>query len=237
MRFAKGDGSRARASVTKSDKDISVGNVLKAMIVEYETLRTEFTQARTAVQNILQWTLATTGAIFAGGLIFLGQSDGLDRVHVTAFAVVFGIALPFLATFACWSWWGECWRVERILMYLRVLEADVNALVPAETPVMQWHRIVTWNADGVRGKFRRTNLSYVGSLGIFTGIIAISIGMSTTIVAQHAHAVGGYRWAMYSVGTFVIGLNLVVDVRNGTAILRSAGRSVLKDTGIRFRRP
>jgi hypothetical protein len=199
---------------------------------EYDSLRQESVQARTAQQQILQWSLAAFSAIFAAGLVLAGQANINVREGFggLVFIVVFGFALPGLITGSCWSWLGELARMERVGYYLRGLEQHLSGLRTGSSLLpcgpLHWE---TYLSTGISRKTgfgkRKQLLGYVGSLGLYFGSLCVSIAIF--IAALREHVFGPNTWkgttdTLYGVGAFWLALFVTVAAFAGFSLRRTS---------------
>ena len=187
-----------------------------ALLTEYNAIHQEAMQGFAGVQSIMQWSLGTIGAVVAGGLIFSSQNAGLDSGHAVALVIVFGVALPWLSTFASWVWLGEVWRIVRISAYLRAVEQAVERRSEPITPPMQWYRMIAWGPATGSARLAVSRVGYFGGLGIYLGTVVVSVCVAARITDRHLDAFDGWSWLLDSnfvaVAVVSIGMALVQGI-------------------------
>jgi hypothetical protein len=220
-----GDTSHPAASLDEAAANSLALDLLK---LEYESLRQESSQARAAQQQILQWSLAAFGAIFAAGLVLAGtqKTNVGEGFAGLVFIAVFGFALPGLVTGACWAWLGELIRMERAGCYLRGLErslASVGANLPfiSSSGPLRWE---TYLGLAVGGLGRRKQvIGYIGSLGLYIGSLTVANVLDIIVVSAHHFASTtwpGMRWTLFCAAIFWWIILIAVAVYTGFSLIR-----------------
>jgi hypothetical protein len=101
---------------------------LGLVMLEYEKLRDESIQAMQAQQSILQWSIASFGAILGAALLLATKDAPFALPPYVSFAA-FGVILPVFVGMCCLAWFGELIRMERIGAFLRGMEREVAQAV------------------------------------------------------------------------------------------------------------
>src|ERR1700683_4685377 len=86
---------------------------------QYQSLREEMGPARQSQQNILQWSQAVSGTLFAAALM---AGTGHSPRYVIAAQFVLGLVLPAVLLGGALTWTGELIRLTRIGVFLRFFE-------------------------------------------------------------------------------------------------------------------
>jgi hypothetical protein len=152
------------------------------IMLEYEKLRDESVQSMQAQQAILQWSIASFGAILGAALILASQDPNSWLSAPVAFAV-FGVAVPAFVLMCCLAWFGELIRMERIGVYLRGIEFEVAHVLRAQAtspnntaPVLplRWETYIAFSGKRAVGVTKQ-KVGYFGSVGIYSLVMVASL--------------------------------------------------------------
>lgn len=153
---------------------------------QYESLREEMAQARQSQQNILQWSQAVSGTLFAAALV---AGAGHSSRYIIAAQFVLGLVIPAVLLGAALTWSGELIRLTRIGVFLRSFEMaswdETKSDLVEATSLFVWQNFA-WSAPrqftaaGFRGK---QNVGYMG-IGMFFGVMYLGSIAAFCIVSS-----------------------------------------------------
>lgn len=214
------------------------------MTSQYETIRTESGQARSDQQSIINWNQAFAVALFAVGIVIVGNSE-----HMLLAQVLFGLLLPLVLVGGTMAWAGEMIRMERAGAYLRALERAMWHRLPSgQTDPLwfMWENFL-WSPPKrmLEGGYKKQNAGYagiaifygamyVGSLAVFASISPawLTVVVSCVIVVISSVTVLPVARQIFSLG----GIALTIsdeDLRDwATNILE---RRSIAEQGVLFR--
>jgi hypothetical protein len=170
-------------------------------LAEFDSLRQESAQARTAQQSIFQWSMGVLAAVIVGALALDRQSSfGLQ-------ASVFGLGLPILVFGASLAWFGELYRMERAGYYVGRRERAWHK--DGEIPTDLWDsRVGEWRTypllweSAVQTKPNRTR-------DFTTGVIVYGAALGFSMVMFHVH-LWGHRFDAGA--SFMRGLGVLMTI-------------------------
>jgi hypothetical protein len=178
-------------------------------LAEYQSLREESAQARTAQQTILQWSLGAFALIFAGAMASDVASTPRGEVLLM---IIFGLALPGLVFGSCLAWAGELLRMERAGYFLRGREAAVwassargrvvderNVLDIEQFPLLWENFIASAKYPGAR----KQQLGYIGALVIYGLSYSISAVVFFVTLWNHEFGAHTFAWRWWTIAGFV----------------------------------
>lgn len=153
---------------------------------QYQSLREEMGQARQSQQNILQWSQAVSGTLFAAALV---AGTGHAPRYVLAAQFVLGLILPAVLLGGALTWTGELIRITRIGVFLRYFESaswcEKQPDPVKATSLFVWQNFARYppqpfTDSGFRGK---QNVGYVG-IGLFFGVMYLGSVAAFCIVSS-----------------------------------------------------
>jgi hypothetical protein len=198
-------------SETDSATDDGVG--FELLQAEFLAVRQEISQALTAQQSVLQWSLAAFAAVLGAGLILMSQSpDQITSGVVSDLSlVVFGAALPMASFFSFLVWVGELIRVERAGRYIRGLEKHLATHLRLEHPALtngplRWetHNAIGWQRGAGVGRGKQ-QVGYLGAAGVYFGVHVLSILIFAVQIINHQFPTDETSWKVASL-TYAVAL-------------------------------
>jgi len=154
------------------------------VLAEYQTVRQEWLESRSAQQHTFSWTLATVAAVLAAAM----ASDArTEQPFLYLVAASFIIAA---STAAQAIWFGEVTRMERAAFYLRGLEHDIAAHGPrwGRRPPLQFERFrgLAPESDDVDW-IPKSNTLIVGAFGMYGVLACLGGAMLIDLATASAH--------------------------------------------------